>query len=248
MGEIVGNIHSFESFGTLDGPGIRFVVFMQGCTMRCLYCHNPDAWEFTESIQASVDEILEKYDRVKEFLKNGGITVTGGEPLCQIDFIIELFKRAKEKDIHTALDTSGVTFDKNNTEKFDELLKYTDLVMLDIKHIDNEEHIKLTKHPNKNILNFALYLSEKQIPIWIRHVVVPTITYNEVYLKKLGEFMAQLNNIKALDILPYHDMAVPKYENLCIDYPLKDVPTLTKEEALNARQIVLDAYNSFKKN
>ena len=125
---------------------------------------------------------------------------------------------------------------------------YTDLFLLDIKHIDNEEHIKLTKHPNKNILNFALYLSEKQIPIWIRHVVVPTITYNEVYLKKLGEFMAQLNNIKALDILPYHDMAVPKYENLCIDYPLKDVPTLTKEEALNARQIVLDAYNSFKKN
>ena len=240
--KIYGNIHSLESCGTVDGPGIRFVVFMQGCPMRCQYCHNPDSWTTDLNKKMSVDEILEKYEGVKEFLRNGGLTVTGGEPLMQIDFVTELFKKAKEKQIHTALDTSGILFSRNNTEKIDELLKYTDLVMLDIKHIDDEEHKKLTGCSNKNILDFARYLSEKDIPMWVRHVVVPQITYNEKYLTQLGEFLATLKNIKALDVLHYHDMAIPKYENLGIDYPLKGIPPLNKDEALKARDIIFRAY------
>lgn len=243
--QIYGNIHSLESCGTVDGPGIRFVVFTQGCPMRCQYCHNPDSWTTTENKKMSIDEILEKYEGVKEFLRNGGLTVTGGEPLLQIDFVTELFKKAKEKQIHTALDTSGILFNRKNTEKIDELLKYTDLVLLDIKHIDNIEHKKLTGMPNVNILDFAKYLSEKNIPVWIRHVVVPESTYNEKYLSELGEFLSTLNNIKALDVLPYHNMAIPKYENLGINYSLKDLQPLTKEEAIKARDIIL---NSMKKS
>lgn len=239
--QIYGNIHSLESCGTVDGPGIRFVVFTQGCPMRCQYCHNPDTWTTEANKKISVEKILEKYDGVKEFLRNGGLTVTGGEPLMQIDFVTELFKQAKEKSIHTALDTSGILFNRKNTEKIDKLLKYTDLVLLDIKHIDDNEHKKLTGMSNVNILDFAKYLSEKNMPVWIRHVVVPQITYNEKYLKELGEFLSTLKNIKALDILPYHNMAIPKYENLGIDYPLKDIPPLTKEEAIKARDIVLKA-------
>ncbi len=246
MTEILGNIHSLESCGTVDGPGIRFVVFFQGCPMRCLYCHNPDTWDNNVNQKMSVGQILEKYDKVKEFLKNGGLTATGGEPLLQIDFLIELFKKAKEKNIHTTLDTSGITYNKNNTQKIDELLNYTDLVMLDIKHIDPIEHNKLTGRDNSNILDFARYLSDKKIPVWIRHVVVPKITYNKTYLEKLGVFLASLNNVKALDVLPYHDLAISKYENLGKVYPLKNIPPLTKDQALSARNIILDSMRKAK--
>ena len=237
--EILGNIHSIESCGTVDGPGIRFVVFMQGCPLRCKYCHNPDSWGGNVNQQMSVDEILEKYDGVKEFCK-GGITVTGGEPLMQIDFVTALFKAAKDRWIHTALDTSGILFNKNNTSKIDEILKYTDLVLLDIKHIDNDEHIKLTGLPNVNILDFARYFSQNGKEMWIRHVVVPTITFNPDYLRELGRFLRELKTIKALDVLPYHDMAIPKYESLGIDYPLKGIQPLTKQEALEARSYILE--------
>ena len=239
--KVYGNIHSIESCGTVDGPGLRFVVFTQGCPLRCQYCHNPDSWSFDENKKMSVDEILAEYDGVKEFC-HGGMTVTGGEPMAQIDFVTELFRRAREKDIHTALDTSGIYFNKDNTEKVDELLQYTNLVLLDIKHIDDEEHKKLTGHSNKRILEFARYLSDKKIPMWVRHVVVPGITFNEKYLTQLGEFLATLKNIKALDVLPYHDMAIPKYENLGIDYPLKGVPPLTKVQAMEARDMIFQAY------
>ena len=242
---IKGNIHSIETCGTVDGPGIRFVIFMQGCPLRCQYCHNPDTWQTDTNKLMTVDEIMQKYDGVKEFVQSGGITVTGGEPLLQIDFVTELFKVAKNHGIHTALDTSGITFNPENTEKIDKLLKYTDLVLLDIKHIDDEEHKKLTGASNKNILAFAQYLSEKQIPVWIRHVVVKDITLNEKYLKELGKFLATLNNIKALDILPYHNMAIPKYESLWINYPLKNTPPTSKEEAINARNIILQEYKKF---
>ncbi len=235
-----GYIHSTESCGTVDGPGVRFVVFMQGCPMRCLYCHNPDTWQPNKGTVRSVESILEEYDSYKEFLQNGGITVTGGEPLMQIDFVTELFKQAKKKNIHTCLDSSGITFTPDHTEKFDELIKYTDLVMLDIKHIDNEEHKKLTSQENTNILAFAKYLSDNGITIWIRHVVVPGITDNEKYLFKLGYFIAQLKTIKALDVLPYHDMGKVKYENLGIDYPLKDTPPLDKQRAVWAKGIIID--------
>lgn len=239
--EILGNIHSLESCGTVDGPGIRFVVFTQGCPLRCRYCHNPDSWTTDTNQKFSVGQILEKYEGVKEFCK-GGITVTGGEPLMQMDFVTALFKTAKERGIHTALDTSGVLFNRDNTAKIDELLKYTDLVLLDIKHIDNEEHKKLTGLPNVNILDFARYLSEIDKPVWIRHVVVPGITFNEHYLRELGKFLKQLKNIKALDVLPYHDMAVSKYENLGIEYSLKGVAPLTKQEALQARGFILEGF------
>ena len=247
MENLYGNIHSIESFGTVDGPGVRLVVFMQGCPMRCQYCHNPDTWEYKANNKITVEEILNRYDKIKEFLKNGGITVTGGEPLSQIDFVTELFKKAKEKNIHTALDTSGIIFSRENTSKIDELLKYTDLVLLDIKHINDNEHKKLTKCSNKNILDFAIYLSEKRIPMWIRHVVVPTITDKKEHLKELGHFIAKLKSLKALDVLPYHNMAIPKYENLGIEYPLKDIPALSKDEALRARSIIFDAFNETRK-
>lgn len=244
--KIYGNIHSIESCGTVDGPGLRFVVFTQGCPLRCQYCHNPDSWSFDENKKMSVEDILDEYEGVKEFC-HGGMTVTGGEPMAQMDFVTELFRRAREKDIHTALDTSGIYFNKDNTAKVDELLKYTSLVLLDIKHIDDEEHKKLTGHSNKKILEFARYLSDKRIPMWVRHVVVPGITFNEKYLTQLGEFLATLKNIKALDVLPYHDMAIPKYENLGIEYPLKGVPPLTKVQAMEARNIIFKAYkNSIK--
>ena len=242
---IKGNIHSIETCGTVDGPGIRFVIFMQGCPLRCQYCHNPDTWQTDTNKLITVDEIMQKYDGVKEFVQSGGITVTGGEPLLQIDFVTELFKVAKNHGIHTALDTSGITFNPENTENINKLLKYTDLILLDIKHIDDEEHKKLTGASNKNILAFAQYLSEKQIPVWIRHVVVKDITLNEKYLKELGKFLATLNNIKALDILPYHNMAIPKYESLGINYPLKNTPPTSKEEAIKARNIILQEYKKF---
>ena len=244
---IKGNIHSIETCGTVDGPGIRFVIFMQGCPLRCQYCHNPDTWNTNLNKEMTVEELMQKYDGVKEFVQSGGITVTGGEPLLQIDFITELFKVAKSKKIHTALDTSGITFNPENTKKIDELLKYTDLVLLDIKHIDDTEHKKLTGSSNKNILAFAQYLSDKQIPVWIRHVVVKGITLNPEYLSKLGAFLATLNNISALDVLPYHNMAIPKYEALGINYPLKEILPTTKEEAIKARDIIIKEYKRNKK-
>lgn len=236
---MIGRIHSVESFGTVDGPGIRLVVFLQGCPMRCLYCHNPDTWDMRGGSETTADEILKKYDSVKAFLKNGGITVTGGEPLMQLEFVTELFIKAKAKGIHTCIDTSGVTFNTENTEKFDALMSVTDLIMLDIKHIDFEEHKKLTGHENANILEFARYTEKKNVPLWIRHVVVPDITDNEEYLYKLGEFIGTLKNVKALDVLPYHDMGKAKYKSLGIDYPLGDTKPLGKEDAVRARTIIL---------
>ena len=242
MDKILGNVHSIETFGTVDGPGVRFVVFLKGCPMRCKYCHNPDTWSYNKAYEMTVDDILKKYDGVKEFLRNGGLTVSGGEPLVQIDFATELFKHAKYKNIHTALDTSGILFD--NSSKYDELIKYTDLVLLDIKHIDDEEHKKLTGHSNKSVLEFAKYLSDNNIPVWIRHVVVPDITFKEEYLKKLGKFIGTLKSVKALDVLPYHDMAKEKYKQLNIDYVLQDTKPLAKEEAIKAKEIILSAINT----
>ena len=244
-----GRIHSLETFGTVDGPGLRFVVFMQGCPMRCKYCHNPDTWDVVGGTEMSVDEILEKYEANKSFYTGGGLTVTGGEPLLQIDFITELFMKAKAKNIHTCIDTSGITFKPDNkavVDKMDVLMQYTDLVMLDIKHIDPEEHKILCQQPNDGILAYAKYLSDKNIPMWIRHVVVPGITYNEEYLFKLGQFIGTLNNLKALDVLPYHTMGVVKYEKLGYDYPLKGVPALTKDEVIKAKSFIINGIKDSK--
>ncbi len=236
-----GYVHSIESCGTVDGPGIRLVVFFQGCPMRCLYCHNPDTWKPSVGEMMSVDEIIEEYNKKKHFYKSGGITCTGGEPLLQIDFLTELFTRCHELGIHTTLDTSGITFNENPDylKKLDKLLDVTSLIMLDIKHIDEKEHIKLTKQENTNILKFAQYIDSKNKDIWIRHVVVPGYTQNDEYLYRLGQFIATLKNIKALDVLPYHTMGVVKYENLNMEYPLKGVESLSKEDAIEAKKVIL---------
>ena len=240
-----GFIHSTESFGTVDGPGVRFVVFLQGCPMRCQYCHNPDTWKMNSGAVRSAQSLIQEYERNAAFYKKGGITVTGGEALMQIDFLLELFGLAKQKNIHTCLDTSGVTYRpgaSSYNEKLDALMEVTDLVMLDIKHIDPEGHKVLTGHENAGILAFAKYLEEKQVDVWIRHVVVPGITDDEQLLTRLGTFLGTLSNIKALDVLPYHIMGVAKYEQLGMEYPLKGVPPATKEQAAKAKKTILTAY------
>lgn len=248
--ETIGFIHSKETFGTVDGPGIRYVLFLQGCPMRCLYCHNPDTWNTYGGTQMSVKEILDDYESYKPFLKDGGITLSGGEALLQMQFVIDLFEACKQRGIHTCLDTSGITFNpksKNNLAEFDKLMKVTDLVMLDIKHIDDDEHRKLTKHSNKQILAFLSYLNDNGVDTWIRHVIIPGITYKKQALLDLGYELGKYKNIKALDILPYHNMGEKKYEELGIDYALKGMRNMTKEEAINAKKIVLFAMKSAQK-
>jgi len=246
-----GFIHSTESFGTVDGPGVRFVIFLQGCPMRCKYCHNPDTWKMNVGQRRSAESLIRDYERNQQFYRKGGITVTGGEALMQIDFLLELFALAKEKGIHTCLDTSGITYypgSSSYNEKLDKLMELTDLVMLDIKHIDPEAHKDLTGHSNAGILAFARYLDDKQIPVWIRHVVVPGITDDPGQLTRLGAFLGTLSNVKALDVLPYHIMGVSKYDELDIPYPLKGVEPATRKQAVTAKQIILTAYWKAKKN
>ncbi len=248
---MTGRIHSIESFGTVDGPGVRLVVFLQGCPMRCLYCHNPDTWKINGGTEMSVDEILAQYEKNHVFYGKGGITVTGGDPLVQITFVTELFEAAKSRGIHTCLDTSGITFRPGSPEtirQFDRLTAVTDLVLLDIKHIDPDAHMKLTGQKLDPVLAFAQYLDEKSVPVWIRHVVVPGITYKQDLLYRLGRFIGTLHNVKALDVLPYHDMGKIKYKNLGIPYALEKVKPLGQEEAKAARQVILagirDEHNS----
>lgn len=239
-----GNIHSIITGATVDGPGTRYVVFTKGCPMRCKYCHNPDTWSGEGGKKMTVEEILTDYKRYEPFMKNGGLTVTGGEPLVQIDFVIELFTEAKKRGIHTCLDTSGVMFRRNEPavfEKYERLVKVTDLVLFDIKHIDPEEHIKLTSQPCDNIFDFLKFLDENGVDIWIRHVLVPGITLIPEYLQKLGTFIAQFKHIKALDVLPYHSMAKTKYKEMGLDYVLEDVPDATQAQAVEAKNIILDA-------
>ena len=243
---MTGRIHSLESFGTVDGPGIRYVVFTQGCPMRCIYCHNPDTWNPNGGREVTVEEILSEFNANRDFYAKGGITVTGGEPLLQMDFLTELFKQAKSQGIHTCIDTSGITFNPQNTEKMDILMSYTDLVMLDIKHIDNEEHIKLTGKSNTNILQFAKYLEEHKIPLWVRHIIVEGITDKPEYLTRLGRFIGSLKNLSALDVLPYHTMGVNKYKELGIPYKLEGVPALPLSEAVKAKQYILQGIREVK--
>lgn len=261
----MGKIHSIETFGTVDGPGVRFVVFFQGCPMRCQYCHNPDTWNIEDGQEMSVEEILSRFERNKSFYKTGGITATGGEPMLQLDFLTELFAKAKEHGVHTCLDTSGImfpwmpedmtpaaeadrdAFEKMKTvvdtqrEKIDALLAVTDLVMLDIKHIESAAHKVLTGQENTNIIAFAKYLDAKKKPVWIRHVVVPGITFDKTELTALGRFLKTLSNIEKLEVLPYHALGKVKYDNLGMDYVLKDTPQLTKEQAKEAERIIKDA-------
>lgn len=208
--------------------------------MRCLYCHNPDTWAVGRGTPMTAGELISEVEKVREFLKNGGITVSGGEPMLQQEFVTELFTQAKAHGFHTALDTSGILFDPKAPEKVDPLLDVTDLVLLDIKHIDPAEHKKLTGYDNHRILAFAKYLRDRKIPVWIRHVVVPGITDDSEELRQLGHFLAELTNMKALDVLPYHTMGKVKYERLGMEYPLGDTPPLSKEEAIRAREYIIE--------
>ena len=236
-----GFIHSFESFGTVDGPGIRFVVFMQGCPMRCKYCHNPDTWRFGAGKKYTAADVFKEILKYKSYIKSGGVTVSGGEPLLQAEFIAELFRLLKAEGIHTALDTSGVTFDKDNpqsVEKHLSVLRYTDLVLLDIKHIDEDEHKALTGFSNKRTLDFALFLSENGKKMWIRHVLVPDITDKDEYLQKLKQFISGLKTVERVEVLPYHTMGEVKYEKLGLPYPLKGVQPPAKQRIENAKNIL----------
>ncbi len=238
---MAGRIHSFESFGTVDGPGIRFVVFLQGCPLRCQYCHNPDTWG-AGGEEYSAEEVVTRALRYKNYFGDkGGVTVTGGEPLVQIDFVIELFTLLKAKGIHTCVDTSGITFNPNSeksVEKHEKLLEVTDLFLLDIKHIDEEKCKKLTGQSNENTLAFAKFLSDRGKTIWIRQVLVPNITDDEDDLKKTRAFIDGLQTVEKVEVLPYHSMGVVKYEKLGLEYPLKDVQTPSKEKVTYAKRIL----------
>lgn len=238
-----GRIHSIESFGTVDGPGTRFVVFLQGCPMRCAYCHNPDTWEMNAGTLMEPEAVFEQYNRNRAFYKNGGMTVTGGEPLVQIDFLIDLFTIAKKEGVHTCIDTSGIIYKAQNTQwiaKLDQLMALTDLIMLDIKHIDSLKHKELTEYPNEDILAFAAYLNEKHVDMWVRHVIVPGLTDDDKYLFDLGYFIGQFSNLKALDVLPYHTMGEAKYKQLNMEYKLAGVPAMDKNKIPEKKKVILE--------
>lgn len=230
-------IHSVESFGTVDGPGIRFVIFLQGCHLKCKYCHNRDTWNMIGGEYKSIDEIFEKIKRYKNYitLSGGGVTVTGGEPLLQINFLIELFKKLKTEGIHTCIDTSGMV---NITEGIKELLKYTDLVLLDIKHIDTVKCKKLVGTGNKKELEFAKYLSDNNIKMWIRQVLIPGYTDDEKDLIKLREFINTLKTIDNIQILPYHSMGKYKWNELGLTYELEGVPDATQDDVNRVKKIL----------
>ncbi len=241
MSEIKGRIHSVESFGSADGPGVRYIVFLKGCNMRCQYCHNPDTWAKDGGELMTPEEVLKKALRYKTYWKEkGGITVSGGEALLQIDFVTELFRLAKEKGVNTCLDTSGNPFSLEEPfkSKFDELMKYTDLFMLDIKHMDDAAHRKLTGQTNQNILEMAAYLSDHGKAMWIRHVLVPGITTEEDELYCLRSFLDTLKTVERVEVLPYHTLGVFKWKELGIPYQLEGVDPPTKEQIDRAKEIL----------
>ena len=233
-----GYIHSFESFGTVDGPGIRFVVFLQGCPLRCLYCHNPDTWK-KGGQEYEAKEIVQKVLRYKNYFSGGGgVTLSGGEPLFQLPFVTELCSLLKEQGLHVAVDTSGSTFDRAKAAEYEKLLSAVDLFLLDIKHIDDEACQKLTGQSNRKTLDFARYLSEKNKPLWIRHVLVPGWTDEDGALERVRAFVEGLSTVEKIEVLPYHSLGVAKYEALGIDYPLKGILPPSKERIENAERIL----------
>lgn len=239
---MVGHIHSFESFGTVDGPGVRYVVFLQGCPLRCKYCHNPDTWG-AGGEERTAESVATQALRYKNYFGDkGGVTVTGGEPLLQIDFVIELFTLLKAKGVHTCVDTSGITFQADkpeNVEKHKKLLEVTDLFLLDIKHIDDKACKELTGQGNAHTLAFAKFLSDNGKKMWIRQVLVPNITDDDESLQRTRAFIDTLATVEKVEVLPYHTMGVVKYEKLGLEYPLADVKAPTKERVLNAKRILI---------
>ena len=235
----MGKIHSIETFGAVDGPGIRYVIFVQGCPMRCLYCHNPDTWDCSGGQEISAEKLLSDILKYKNYFgNNGGVTVSGGEPLMQIEFVTQLFKLLKNEGIHTCLDTSGILFNSQNQLKISELIKYTDLVLLDIKHINSLKHKELTGFDNENVLNFAQFLNDNNLPVWIRYVLVPSINEDDKSLIELKKFLDSLNNVQKVEVLPYHTLGVSKYEKLNIPYKLSGVLPPSIEQIDKANKIL----------
>ena len=238
---MLGSIHSLETFGNVDGPGTRFVLFTQGCRLRCKFCHNPDTWAMRKTNMLDSHDLIEKALRYKEYWgKDGGLTVSGGEPLLQLDFLIALFKEAKSRGIHTCIDTAGEPFTKEGEwfARFEELMKYTDLLLVDIKHIDEKEHIALTGKSGKNIIEMFRYLDAIGKPIWVRHVLIPTLTDKDEYLVKTREFLDTLSNVKKVEVLPFHQLGKYKYEALGIPYVLAALQPPSKERVENAKRIL----------
>lgn len=241
MSDMKGRVHSFESFALVDGPGVRFCVFLQGCNMRCKYCHNPETWTCNAGEEWTPEDLFKKVYRYKNYWgQDGGITVSGGEALLQMEFVTDFFKLAKEKGVHTTIDTSGNPFSMkpDYLEIFDKLMEVTDLFLLDIKEMDEEKHKALTGHTNKNILELARYLSDHGKEMWIRHVLVPGLTDDEAGLVALKGFIDELKTVSRVEILPYHTLGLFKWENLGIDYPLDGVKTPTDEEVKRAEGIL----------
>ncbi|SJZ84173.1 pyruvate formate lyase activating enzyme [Pilibacter termitis] len=241
--EITGLVHSTESFGSVDGPGVRFIFFMQGCRMRCQFCHNPDTWALTSetATERTVDDCLEEAMKYKEYWgERGGITVSGGEPLLQIDFLIALFKKAQSLGIHTTLDSCGKPFTREEPffSKFNELLQYTDLILLDIKEINPARHKTLTAWGNENILELAQFLSDIGQPVWIRHVLVPTRSDFDEDLIALDKFVKQLKNVQKFEVLPYHTMGEYKWKEMNMKYPLENLEPPTKARVENANKLL----------
>lgn len=245
LGEVLymkARVHSIETYGTVDGPGIRYVVFMQGCLLRCQFCHNPDTWKMGDGKNMSVEEIVADIEEYLPFFQssNGGVTISGGEPLLHTKFLAKLFKALKKLGVHTCLDTSGGCFSRSPSfmKSLDELLSYTDLVLLDLKQIDPDKHKELTGVSNEHIFEFANYLSEKEIPIWIRHVLIPGVTDIDEDLHKLGDFIQTLPHVEKVDVLPYHELGVYKWAELGLKYPLEGVQPPSDERVKNAESIL----------
>lgn len=238
---ITGKIHSCESFGAADGPGVRYIVFLQGCKMRCKYCHNPDTWNLSGGEEKTADELIQSALKFKKYWGDkGGITISGGEPLLQIDFLIDLLKKAKEEGIHTTIDTAGNPFTREKPffAKFEELMKYTDLLLLDLKEINPKRHKELTGFENSNILEMAKYLSEIGKPVWIRHVLVPDNSDFDEDLTALGDFIGSLSNVEKVEVLPYHTLGKFKWDNLGIAYQLEGINSPEQERIKNAQQLL----------
>ena len=236
-----GRIHSTDSFGSVDGPGVRFLIFMQGCAMRCRYCHNADTWNRDCGTLTDAGALLDRAERYRAYWgKEGGITVSGGEPLLQIDFLLELFEKAKARGINTCVDTAGQPFRESEPffSKFKRLCELTDLFLVDIKHIDPQEHIGLTGVKNDNILAMLRFLSDIGKPVWIRHVLVPGITDSDDYLRRTRAFIETLGNVRRIEVLPYHSMGAYKWEKLGFDYTLTDTQPPTAERTKNAYDIL----------
>lgn len=233
---MIGHIDSIETLGLVDGPGVRVVIFLQGCPLRCLFCHNPETWQITEKLKMAPKEIVDFIKKYKNYFgTDGGVTFSGGEPLYQPEFLLETLKLCKEENIHTCLDTSGVY-----TTYLNEILQYTDLVILDIKAIEEIKYKQMTGHSITTFLEFLKIVQQQNKPLWIRQVIIPGINDTKEYILELKQFIKPIKNIQKIELLPYHTMGISKYKKLKIPYRLENVEAMDKEKCLELEKLLLD--------